>query len=409
MKKVLYISYDGMTDPLGQSQVIPYLQGLSKLGYGITLLSAEKPDRFAEGKEKIGKLLKDSGIEWVPVPYTSQPKVLSTVYDVWNLISTAKKLHKKNNYSIVHCRSYIAAMAGQTLKRKYGVKFLFDMRGFWADERIDGGIWNLGNPLFKRIYNYFKKKEKEYFTEADHSISLTEAGKREIHTWKELNNPVPIQVIPCCADLGLFDYNAIDPHKLAALNTQFGYTEDDLVITYLGSLGTWYMLDEMLALFAKIKTKHPNAKMHFVTADEPQMVFAKTAQYGLNNSDIKVNKAARNDVPYYIAIGKVSMFFVKQAYSKLASSPTKMGEIMGLGVPIICNAGVGDVKEITEDTGAGICIDDFSDTELQRAADNLSALLTIPKSTIRNGALKYYSLQKGVEKYATVYQKLLQQ
>ncbi len=30
---ILYISYDGMTDPLGQSQVLPYLKGLAKKGY----------------------------------------------------------------------------------------------------------------------------------------------------------------------------------------------------------------------------------------------------------------------------------------------------------------------------------------------------------------------------------------
>src|SRR5215216_1482934 len=98
--QVLYISYDGMTDPLGQSQVIPYLQGLSKLGYGITLLSCEKPERFAEGKERIAKLLSNSGIEWIPIPYTSSPKVLSTIYDVRKLITTAKALYKKNSYSI---------------------------------------------------------------------------------------------------------------------------------------------------------------------------------------------------------------------------------------------------------------------------------------------------------------------
>lgn len=396
-----------MTDPLGQSQVIPYLAGLSKLGYSITLLSCEKPERFESGKGHIQQLLDLAGITWVPIPYTAQPKVLSTVHDVRKLIATAKALHKENHFHIVHCRSYIAAMAGLTLKRKYGVKFLFDMRGFWADERIDGGIWNLGNPLFKGIYKYFKKKELEYFNTADHSISLTEAGKREIHTWEGLKSPVPIQVIPCCADLDLFNYQSLDQVKLGEMKKLFGYTETDQVITYLGSLGTWYMLDEMLRLFAKIKARHANAKMLFITGDDAEMVYSKVGELRLIKADFKVVKAARTDVPYYIALGVASMFFVKQAYSKLASSPTKMGEIMGLGVPIICNAGVGDVKEITEDTGAGICLENFSEDELQRAANSFDKLLTIPKEQIRAGALKYYSLSKGIEKYESVYKKLL--
>ena len=45
-KKILYISYDGMTDQLGQSQVIPYLIGLSGKGHQIHILSAEKDENL---------------------------------------------------------------------------------------------------------------------------------------------------------------------------------------------------------------------------------------------------------------------------------------------------------------------------------------------------------------------------
>jgi len=40
-RRVLYISYNGMLDPLGQSQVIPYLKELSRAGVSLTLLSFE--------------------------------------------------------------------------------------------------------------------------------------------------------------------------------------------------------------------------------------------------------------------------------------------------------------------------------------------------------------------------------
>ncbi len=53
MKEILYLSYDGMTDPLGQSQVLPYICGLAKHGYTFTLISCEKPQRFAANKHII--------------------------------------------------------------------------------------------------------------------------------------------------------------------------------------------------------------------------------------------------------------------------------------------------------------------------------------------------------------------
>ena len=36
-RRVLFISYNGMLDPLGQSQVIPYLRELAKRGVRFTL------------------------------------------------------------------------------------------------------------------------------------------------------------------------------------------------------------------------------------------------------------------------------------------------------------------------------------------------------------------------------------
>jgi hypothetical protein len=57
---ILYISYDGMTDPLGESQVIPYLEGLSKLGHRIYILSFEKKNRFILHSNRIKNKLQDS-------------------------------------------------------------------------------------------------------------------------------------------------------------------------------------------------------------------------------------------------------------------------------------------------------------------------------------------------------------
>src|SRR6185503_3582646 len=98
-----------MTDPLGQSQVLPYIIGLSKKGYEFTILSFEKKKRFASEKNIIERIAKENGIEWKPLFFTSKPPVLSKMYDRWKLMRTASRLQQKNKYDIVHCRSYIAA------------------------------------------------------------------------------------------------------------------------------------------------------------------------------------------------------------------------------------------------------------------------------------------------------------
>ncbi len=121
-----------MTDPLGQSQVIPYLIGLSKKGYRFTLISCEKKENLT-GKNKIQAILDANNITWEPLVYTKKPPVFSTIYDIIRIKRLALQLHKKNNFSVVHCRSYIAALIGLQLKKELHIKFIFDMRGFWAN------------------------------------------------------------------------------------------------------------------------------------------------------------------------------------------------------------------------------------------------------------------------------------
>ena len=174
-----------MTDQLGQSQVIPYLIGLSEKNYSITILSCEKKGAFEKGKTKIKELLDRHNILWEPLLYTKYPPVLSTIYDISKIKKKADQLSRKTNFDIVHCRSYIAGMVGLTLKKKYQCKFIFDMRGFWADERVDGKLWNLNNPVYKIIYKYFKRKEKEMLLSV--SCLFLRKIKGESHTLAQRN------------------------------------------------------------------------------------------------------------------------------------------------------------------------------------------------------------------------------
>lgn len=394
-----------MTDPLGQSQVIPYLIGLSKKGYSFTLISCEKQENFTQHKNKIQAMLDAANINWQPLFYTKKPPILSTLYDVYRLKRLALRLHQKNIFSIVHCRSYIAALIGLQLKKKLGIKFIFDMRGFWANERVDGKLWNLNNPVYKTVYNFFKKKEIEFLEQADYTISLTHNAKNEILSWKTIqNNPIRIQVIPCCADLNLFNKNAIDESKRTSLKASLNFDKDNFVLLYLGSIGTWYMLDEMMEFFSVLKQTNAHAKFLFVTKDERERILHAAEKFNVRDSVI-IRPGNRDEVPYLISISNFSLFFIIPSYSKKASSPTKQGEIMAMGIPVVCNTNVGDTDKIVTDYNSGILVDEFSKTAYQQAIEKMN--FPFNEEQIIQGASEYFSLENGVEKYAAVYQAVL--
>lgn len=406
-KNALFISIDGMTDPLGQSQVIPYLQGLSRNGYEIDILSLEKPSSFDVNMEKIEKILSSSGISWHPVNYSSGIPLVSQYFNFRKLRLKAEQLQKKKRYSIIHCRNYLAGIIGLYLKRNYKAKFLFDMRGFWADERIDGGIWKLTNPIHERIYHFFKRKELEMLKEADHIISLTQKAKEEFSNWPYFENTtLPVSVIPCCVDTELFSISGVSPSRQEEFTSALGLKKSNFILAYLGSLGTWYMADEMLFFFKKLLEKKNNAKFLIITPDDETIVHDLLKKHGIDRSQICVTKADRKDVPTLLSLSDLCIYFIKPLYSKMASSPTKLGEILALGKPVITNSGIGDCDEIIGDKKGGILIQDFSEATFNKAIDSIDPILLTDPAHFRSLALDLFSLDKGIRQYLSVYNKL---
>jgi glycosyltransferase involved in cell wall biosynthesis len=403
-KQILYISYDGMTDPLGQSQVLPYIVGLSGQGYSFTLISCEKPDRFEKFSTTIQEICNKYTIDWHPLPFTTFPPVISKLRDQTNIKRLAYKLHKQKQFDMVHCRSYIAASIGCQMKKDFGTKFFFDMRGFWVDERVDGGIWDLKNPFFKFAYKRFKKKEQTYMGNADHIVSLTEAGKKEIEKWSGYAG-APFSIIPCSADFDLFQIASISQKEKARRLLEL--TDQYPVVSYLGSVGTWYLLDEMLQFFTLLLKKYPKAVFLFITPENPKTIIGRAKEFDIEEEQLRVKFATRDQVSMYLGVSDFSLSFIKPAYSKIASSPTKLGELFAMGIPVITNGQVGDVKRIVHDLDAGIVLDDFSNASLQIAVDEVEDLQKTDKAGLRERANSYYNLKFAIEKYVAAYKQVL--
>jgi glycosyltransferase involved in cell wall biosynthesis len=410
--KVLFTSYDGLTDNLGQSQVIPYITGLAARGFQISVLSCEKKNNFLKKEKAVRAQLSKYNIGWSYVFYTKSPPVISTLLDLIRMYRQGRAMLEKDHYSLIHSRTIISAVMAYELVKKFKTRFIFDMRGFWADERVESGMWNLSNPVFNAVYKFFKKKEYELVEHADHVVCLTERAK----DYLTLNYKArgSIKVIPCCADLELFSNNSIELSQLEELRRRFNLTQGQFVLSYLGSLGTWYLLDEMLDFFKCLVQRYPSAQFLFITSDLPSAVLSKARIKGIADESLIITSTSREQVPLHLALSDYSIFFIQPVFAKSGSSPTKQGEIMGMGIPHICNTNVGDVDAIVSDTGAGLVITEFTEDAYKEFTEEAYqwAIETMrsekwDSQKIRAGAFKYYSLDEGLEKYLSLYKSLI--
>ena len=149
--RVIYVSYDGAAEPLGQSQVVAYLERLAA-DCVIQLISFEKP---GDDRAPVRARLADCGVAWHPLVYHRGPPVASTVLDVVRGTRRIKQLAAGiEGTLILHARSYVPALMALRARLGERARFLFDIRGFWADERVEAGLWRRDGALHRIAKRY---------------------------------------------------------------------------------------------------------------------------------------------------------------------------------------------------------------------------------------------------------------
>ncbi len=404
LKTFLFISIDGMTDPLGQSQVLPYLIGLSQKGFKIKIVSCEKKENWDQHHLNIDSIIKNAGIYWDYCFYKTEKPFLSQFQNYLALKKLAASTVDSN--TVLHCRSYLAGLIGLYCKKKFNSGFIFDMRGFWADERIEGEIWSKKNPITTLLYSFFKKKEKELLQKSDAIISLTQKAKDIILSWNLGITNNKISVIPCCVDLEHFSTKSLDESKLIAIKQKYPQLQNKFVLIYVGSLGTWYMANEMLDFYNHLR-KQIDSHFLMITKDSPLIIENYIKNFQIPKEEITITPSSRADMPYFITLSDASIFFIKPSFSKSASSPTKMGELLSMEVPIITNSGIGDVDDIINQSNCGLSISQFNSQAYQDAIHHFVENRILFKKNTKQTAHDFFSLKEGIEQYNRIYKSFL--
>jgi len=396
MRTVLYITYDGLTDPLGQSQILAYLKRLGK-DNKIIILSYEKIETFEKEGTVIQKIVDENSLTWVRLSYTKKPPIFSTLKDIRKGIQKAKQLHKQFQFHIVHCRGYIPAMIGLKLKSRYGIKFVFDMRGWWADERKESGFWK--KKVYRPVYFYFKKLEKRFFGDADFVVSLTYKG-REVIIKQNLAEEKKVGVIPTCVDFEIF--KPWDGAFRKEMRRSLGILEDEKVFIYSGSLGGNYDPQTLIEVFKSFRELYPQAFLLVLSKDTfDEHLKLKFSEQGIDR--INIYNVPFSQVTNYLRASDVGFIYYRMSFSTIGRSPTKLGEYWASGIPVITFKGIGDLDYIlSKYPGSGVLLSE----DKSKWASEMKQISFLNTDQLRQYSENYFHINKGVNFYRSVYESL---
>ncbi len=393
----LYLTRNGLLEPLGQSQVMAYLRGLSR-DYAITLISYEKPEDWADtaAMARARADCEAHGIRWLPQQFRPSPKIIAPALSMARMIWLVRREVRRGGIRLIHARSYIPAAVALAVSRMTGVPFLFDMRALWPEELITAGRLRRGAMMHRAI----ARTERACLAESAGVVSLTHAAV------KHLNSVYPTEladqrfvVIPTCADLDRFQPPTV--RKTGAR-----------VHSCIGTvLSGWFRTDWLAAWLAAAAARDPQARFDIVTRDDPAKVREALDAGGALAERLTIGPRKPQDMPDTVRGHDLSVMFFTDGLGKMGSSPTRMGEILGTGLPVVANGGVGDVARIIEKYRVGVLVAGPTPEQMTAALAALDALMADPDLPIRcrMAAEEVFSLKAGTEAYAALYASVLGQ
>jgi glycosyltransferase involved in cell wall biosynthesis len=392
---VLFISYNGLTEPLGRRQVLPYVLGLGRKGWRFRVLSFEKAETGdPASRNAVVAALASVGAEWTPLVYHRRPPLISTAFDmlrgVWRAGSRPR---------LIHARSSVPGAMASLLRLRYRVPWIFDVRGFLAREYVDAGHWQASGL----VYRGADAIERRLLYRADGLVFLTRRIEVELGRTGAVPPGRPREIVPCATDLEEFRPN---PEARERVRSTLGL-QGSRVLVYSGGVTGWYRIAEMAAFFRVARSEVDN--LHFLVLS-PQFEAARSAIANAGVSAHTTVLALRpEEVPDHLAAADAGICFVGDLPSKRASSPTKYGEYLACGLPVVTNPWTGDAAELRGQP-SWILVESLNDGAYQDGARSLAAVLARPADAVRGAralAERELGLDAAIARYDRLYRNVL--
>lgn len=392
MNKILYISHDGIFDHIGQSQILPYLK-INSSFYKIFLITYEKKiynDRIASVKHQ---LYTSYGIEWLPQAY--HKSLLGKFYDFFKLILFSAFIILKKRISFSHCRGYIPTLGIYFINKILNNNYLFDIRDFWADEGLE-------IKKHKFVYKIIKKIEGKMIKNAKHVVCLTNSAKKYIlEKYSDIKSE-NISIIPCGTDFNLFNPNSLNKKKIKQIKKILKF-KNKKILLYYGSIGLNYLLDKKIFFFKSINKKNDWVFLFLINND---LEFLKKLliSKGMNSKDFKILNVDRNELPEYLSMVDLSIFFYREGMRSIGCSPTKLADLFAMNIPIITDSNLGDMNKIINfKKNKSHVLKIFN--KYQIVNKTLSILNEKKFVNIRNNS-RYFDLRVCSNKYLNIYKNI---
>ena len=190
-------------------------------------------------------------------------------------------------------------------------------------------------------------------------------------------------------------------------NIFYNKNKKKLIITHLGSIGTRYDFDKYLKLNLFLDKKIITHSV-IINKNEHKKIYLKMKNHRINHDKYTVKYVTPDHVYEELKKSNFGVFFPIYGFYLKGYFPTKLGEFLSTGTPVITSPINNDVDGIINKYKVGVIIDNYNNNKFEDYYNKILDLHNDDKTFQRciDVANKYFDINKAIEAYSSIYSKL---
>ena len=404
MKRTLFVSIDGLLGDLGFSQVLRVIEPLSRRGLPYALVSLERAGDLANTARvaELERRLAAAGIPWSWDHYAEGSRAGLAALNMGRLAALALRSTRRNGVGLLHARGYHGGAVARLVRLALGTPYLFDARGYWIDERIEGSRW-FTTP---RRLAVARAVERRLFADARAVVTLTQLQANDVLAGDFGPADKPVVVIPTCADYDEFRPRPRDALPLVPAEAR-ARLAGKMVLGIIGSYSSAYIGAEMATLIADVMRRRDDAALLVLSGLNDAWRACLTAG-GVPDERVLYARANHEAMPEWLNLVDWGLLMlVADSKARSATMPTKLAEFLATGVRPIAHGCNPEMRDWVHRAGHGLVLESVTPEALTAAAEIICAPhAPVDTDAVRALTAPHFSLASGLDRYERLLRQL---
>jgi glycosyltransferase involved in cell wall biosynthesis len=247
---------------------------------------------------------------------------------------------------VVHGQALYSTMHVLRARGKMNAKVVFDVHGISPEEMELSGA----PPARIRTMSDWERRALE---EVDLRVFVSARMRDHFRSKYGLATTLPHCIVPCCVHVDRFGIS----EEVRSLKRKEMGLDGRFVFLYLGSLSVWQWPEALFSVFAQFYQERSDGLLYLLLPHrDHEVALSFCRRHGLPQESYLLSEVPHRDVGLVAGLADVGLLLRKAHPVNAVASPTKLGEYLAAGLPVVATEDIGDTSDVIASNRLGLVI-----------------------------------------------------